>query len=83
MCRLVIRTPSIPHGTIQVPPSGEPILLLADHQTVGGYPRIATVISADLPVVGQLMAPNWIEFEVCSLDTALGALVALEHRLIA
>jgi len=40
-------------GSIQVPGAGQPILLLADHQTTGGYPKIATVISADLPVVGQ------------------------------
>ncbi|MGH9208622.1 MAG: biotin-dependent carboxyltransferase family protein, partial [Acidimicrobiales bacterium] len=39
-------------GAIQVPGSGQPILLLADHQTTGGYPKIATVISADIPVVG-------------------------------
>ena len=40
-------------GAIQVPGSGRPVILLADHQTSGGYPRIATVISADLPLVGR------------------------------
>ena len=74
---------AIPNGSVQVPASGEPIVLLADHQTVGGYPRIATVISADLPVVGQLMASHWIEFERCSQETAHRALVALEQSLIA
>jgi len=73
----------IPNGSVQVPTSGEPIVLLADRQTVGGYPRIATVISADLPVVGQLMVSHWIEFETCSYETARRALVALEQSLIA
>ena len=74
---------AIPNGSVQVPASGEPIVLLADRQTVGGYPRIATVISADLPVLGQLTASHWIEFETCSHETARRALVALEQSLIA
>jgi allophanate hydrolase len=41
------------NGSIQVPGSGEPIVLLADGQTTGGYPKIATVISADLPLIGR------------------------------
>src|SRR6202043_369372 len=41
-------------GTIQVPPSGQPILLLGDCQTIGGYPKIAHVITVDLPVAAQL-----------------------------
>ena len=40
-------------GSIQVPGTGEPIVLLADAQTTGGYPKIATVISADLPLIGR------------------------------
>jgi allophanate hydrolase len=44
---------AIATGSIQVPGSGQPIVLLADHQTTGGYPKIATVISADLPVLGR------------------------------
>ncbi len=74
---------AIPNGSVQVPASGEPIVLLADRQTVGGYPRIATVISADLPVLGQLTASHWIEFETCSHETARRALLALEQSLIA
>ena len=42
-------------GAIQVPPSGQPILLMADRQTTGGYPQIAVVITADLPLAGQLV----------------------------
>ena len=70
-------------GGIQVPWSGEPILLMADRQTTGGYPHIATVITADLPLAGQLAPGDWIEFEICSRREALAALVAQEGRLLA
>ena len=70
-------------GGIQVPWSGEPILLMADRQTTGGYPQIATVITADLPLAGQLAPGDWIEFEICSRREALTALVAQEGRLLA
>ncbi len=70
-------------GSIQVTGSGQPILLMADRQTTGGYPRIATVISADLPIAGQLAPGDWIEFSACSRDEALDALreqeLSLEH----
>ena len=49
-------------GSLQVPASGQPILLMADRQTTGGYPKIATVISADLPIAGQLAPGDWVEF---------------------
>ena len=70
-------------GAIQVPPSGEPILLMADHQTTGGYPQIAVVITADLPLAAQLAPGDWIEFRVCTRSEALSALVAQEARLLA
>jgi antagonist of KipI len=60
-------------GSIQVPASGQPILLMADRQTTGGYPKIATVISADLPLAGQLSPGDWVEFRSCSRDQALDA----------
>jgi biotin-dependent carboxylase-like uncharacterized protein len=68
-------------GAVQVPPSGEPIVLMADRQTTGGYPQIATVISADLARVGQLAPGDWIEFEVCTRSEALAALAAQESAL--
>ena len=71
-----------PVGTVQVPPSGQPILLMADRQTTGGYATIATVISADLPVAGQLAPGDWIAFEVCERRTAVAALIALEQALM-
>jgi KipI family sensor histidine kinase inhibitor len=70
-------------GAIQVPPSGEPILLMADRQTTGGYPQIAVVITADIPVAAQLAPGHWVEFRVCSRAEAISALVAQEARLLA
>ncbi len=70
-------------GAIQIPASGEPILLMADRQTTGGYPQIATVITADLPLAAQLAPGDWIEFQVCSHAVALAALVAQEGKLLA
>ena len=60
--RADILSDATPIGSIQVPASGQPILLMADRQTTGGYPKIATVISADLPLAGQLAPGDWIEF---------------------
>jgi KipI family sensor histidine kinase inhibitor len=67
-----------PCGSLQVPGTGQPILLTADGPTVGGYPKIATVISADLPLAGQLAPGDWIAFAVCSHEDAVAA---LEQRL--
>ncbi len=53
---------AIATGSIQVPGNGQPIVLLADHQTTGGYPKIATVISADLPALGRLPIGSKISF---------------------
>ncbi len=49
-------------GAIQVPGSGLPIVLMVDHQTTGGYPKIATVISADIPVIGRRKPGRPIRF---------------------
>jgi antagonist of KipI len=70
-------------GAIQVPASGEPILLMADRQTTGGYPQIAIVISADLPLAAQLAPGDWVEFRICSRGEAVAALVAQEGKLLA
>jgi antagonist of KipI len=64
----------VPTGAIQMPPDGQPILLMADHATTGGYPIAATVITADLPLAGQLAPGDWIEFQLCSLEEADAAL---------
>ena len=70
-----------PLGSLQVPGSGQPILLMADRQTTGGYPKIATVISADVPLAGQLAPGDWIRFVPCTRADALEALTRLERRL--
>jgi antagonist of KipI len=68
-------------GAVQIPPSGDPILLLSDRQTTGGYPQIATVITADLPVAAQLAPGDWVEFQLCTRADALAALEAQEASL--
>jgi KipI family sensor histidine kinase inhibitor len=70
-------------GALQVPASGAPILLMADRQTTGGYPQIAVVITADLPLAAQLAPGDWVEFDMCTRSEALTALVGQESRLLA
>jgi biotin-dependent carboxylase-like uncharacterized protein len=60
-------------GSVQVPGNEQPIVLLADRQTVGGYPKIATVISADLPAIGRLPIGAQIRFTSVSLEEAEAA----------
>jgi biotin-dependent carboxylase-like uncharacterized protein len=57
-------------GCIQIPGSGQPIVLLPDRQTTGGYPKIATIISADLPALGRLAIGAKISFESVTLEFA-------------
>ncbi len=64
---------AIATGSIQVPGNGQPIVLLADHQTTGGYPKIATVISADLPAMGRLPIGAKISFAAVTLQEAAAA----------
>ena len=72
-----------PRAGVQVPASGDPILLMADRQTTGGYPKIATVITADIGLAGQLAPGDVISFRVCSARDALAALIAQERLLMA
>lgn len=69
---------AIATGSIQVPGSGQPIVLLADHQTTGGYPKIATVISADLPALGRLPIGAKVAFAPATVAEA-----AAERRKLA
>jgi biotin-dependent carboxylase-like uncharacterized protein len=64
---------AIAPGSIQVPGSGQPIVLLADRQTTGGYPKIATVISADLPALGRLAVGAKLAFAPVTLEAASAA----------
>jgi antagonist of KipI len=61
---------AVTFGTMQVPPSGNPIVLMADHQTTGGYPRIIQVISTDLPKLAQLQPGKTVQFKEVSLKEA-------------
>jgi biotin-dependent carboxylase-like uncharacterized protein len=72
-----------PLGVLQVPASGQPILLMADRQTSGGYPKIATVITADISLAGQLGPGDTLAFSVCTPREALAALIAQERALMA
>jgi antagonist of KipI len=57
-------------GTVQVPADGLPIALMADHQTTGGYPKIAEVASAEVPRLAQLKAGGAVRFQRCTLEEA-------------
>ena len=68
-------------GAIQVPGSGQPIVLLADHQTTGGYPKLGTVASADLPRLGRLRPGDTLRFRQIEVAEAEAARVALDATL--
>jgi antagonist of KipI len=67
-------TEGVSLGAVQVPPGGEPIILFVDHQTTGGYPKVANVISADLWRVGQLRPHDRLRFELVTIEEALEVL---------
>jgi antagonist of KipI len=68
-------------GVVQLLPDGNCIILMADHQTSGGYPRIAAVIKADLPKLAQLNPNNTISFTIISLKEAEDALISIQKLL--
>lgn len=68
-------------GTVQVPPNGKPILLLNDCQTIGGYPKIAHVITVDLPAAAQLCPGDRVHFGEISLAEAHALLLEREQNL--
>ena len=72
-----------PLGALQVPPSGQPVLLMADRQTTGGYPKLATVITADVHRAAQLSPGDAVSFEVCTHEEAMAALIAGERAVMA
>lgn len=67
-------------GAIQVPGNGRPIVLLADHQTTGGYPKLGTVASADIPRLGRLRPGDPLRFARVTVEEAEAARRALEER---
>lgn len=66
-------------GTIQLPPGGAPIVLMADRQTTGGYPRLGDVISVDLPLLAQLRPGDYLRFAPTSVETAQAAYRVHDH----
>ena len=65
-----IKSEGLIRGVVQVPADGKPIILLSDHGTIGGYPKIAVVISADLDKVAQLVPGSNIKFKEVNLEEA-------------
>ncbi|MCA1032166.1 biotin-dependent carboxyltransferase family protein [Bacillus timonensis] len=76
-----IPSEAIPLGGIQVPSNGQPIILLADRQTTGGYTRIGTVISVDISKIAQLPVGGTIQFDACSIEDAHEAYIKREKYL--
>ena len=68
-------------GTVQLPPDGKPIVLLADAQTVGGYPRLGHVITADLPRLAHLCPGEIVRFQSCDAQTATRLACAARARI--
>jgi len=60
----------IANGAVQITPNGLPIIMLAERQTIGGYPKIGSIIASDLPELGQCRPGSTIQFEECDLLTA-------------
>jgi antagonist of KipI len=72
---------AVAFGTVQLPPGGNPIILMADRQTTGGYPRIAEVASVDLPLLAQMKPGDRVRFRPISLDEAQRLYLAREANL--
>ncbi len=72
---------AVAFGSVQVPPDGQPIVLMADRQTIGGYPKIAEVISVDLPLLAQLRPGERVLFTHVSLEEAQALFLAEEYAL--
>jgi len=72
---------AVPAGTIQLLPDGQLIVLMADHQTTGGYPRLAHVITHDLPLLAQLDPNDRVTFKETDINTAEELLLRYENDL--
>lgn len=72
---------AVTFGTVQLPPDGQPIVLMADRQTTGGYPRIGEVATVDLPLLAQLRPGDRVVFQPCSVAAAQSLLLARERDL--
>lgn len=68
-------------GTVQVPPDGRPTVLMAEAQTLGGYPQIAHVISADLPLLARAWPGTRVRFRLVEMTEAIDAWTSLREEL--
>lgn len=68
-------------GAVQIPPGGDPIILMADRQTTGGYPVVAVVAGIDLPVVAQIVPGEDVQFRMITVEESYAATVEREHQL--
>jgi antagonist of KipI len=80
--RVEMLSEGVTFGTVQLPPGGAPIVLMADGQTTGGYPRIGEVASVDLPLMAQLKPGDHVQFAPISLDDAQRLYLQREHELV-
>jgi biotin-dependent carboxylase-like uncharacterized protein len=76
----IISEPMCP-GVIELPPSGEPIILMADAPTIGGYRILATVIEADLGILAQMQPGSLLQFEPVTVEAAQRAAIDLDEKL--
>jgi urea carboxylase len=74
---------AVSFGTIQVPPDGQPIVLMAERQTTGGYPKMAHVISVDLPLLAQMAPQQSLRFVPVTLEEAQVLCLEREEKLAA
>jgi antagonist of KipI len=72
---------AVTRGTIQLLPSGQLVVLMADHQTTGGYPKVAHVISADLPMLAQMRPNEEVRFKLVELKEAEDAYIGQQQYL--
>lgn len=79
--RTELLSEGVAFGTVQLPPDGAPIVLMADRQTTGGYPRIGEVASVDLPLIAQLKPGDGLRFRPIDVDDAQALYLAREQEL--
>jgi antagonist of KipI len=78
---LELLSEAVAFGTVQLPPNGQPIILMADRQTTGGYPRLGEIASVDLPIVAQARPGDVLRFRAISLEEAQHAYLQREAEL--
>ncbi|MDP0490153.1 MAG: 5-oxoprolinase subunit PxpB [Verrucomicrobiota bacterium JB023] len=78
---LSLKSQPVVPGSVQIPPAGQPIALLSERQTIGGYPQIAHIISADLPALTRALPGTEVRFREVDLPTARAAWQSLQSEL--